>query len=125
MSELTTWKKVDNPLFKFIIFDIESRGDNSTLIQTSCQLNDNLGRSVVIDNFKFPNVSCVNSVTEPTAQGRVRYNRCVSVKRPCRNSTLEANIEASGPCSSCLSRRTSARSQHFHVMPRCMFLEYG
>lgn len=58
VSELTTGQKVDNPLFDFTVFNIESGADNTALVQSSVQFNDNLIGSVIIDNFKFPNVSC-------------------------------------------------------------------
>ena len=59
VSELTTRQKINDPLFDFTIFDIETRADHTTLVQSAGQFNDDLARPVIIDNFKFPNVSCV------------------------------------------------------------------
>lgn len=58
VSELTTRQKINDPLFDFTIFDIETRADHTTLVQSAGQFNDDLARPVIIDNFKFPNVSC-------------------------------------------------------------------
>ena len=58
VTELTTWQKIDNPLLKFSILDIESGTNNTTLVQSSCQFNDNLLGPVIIHNFEFPNVTC-------------------------------------------------------------------
>ena len=58
MTELTTRKKVDNPLFNFTIFDIKSRADDTALVQSAIQFDDNLISSVIINDFKFPNISC-------------------------------------------------------------------
>lgn len=58
VTKLTTRQKVDNPLFNFTIFNIKSGTDHTTFVQSARQFNNNLVGSVVVDNFKFPNVSC-------------------------------------------------------------------
>jgi len=57
VSELTRRKKVDNPLLNFVHRNIESRRDYTALVQSSVQFNNNLVRSVIVDDFEFPNVS--------------------------------------------------------------------
>lgn len=58
VTELTTGQQVDNPLFDFTVFDIESRRNDSALVETARQFNDNLARSVIVNNFEFTNVTC-------------------------------------------------------------------
>jgi hypothetical protein len=58
VSELTAGQQVNGPLLEFTVFDIESRGDDTALIETSSQFNDNLSSSVIVNNFEFTNVSC-------------------------------------------------------------------
>jgi len=57
VSELTTGKKVYNPLLDLATLDVEPRGDNTALVDPASKLNNDLSRPVVIDNLKFPNVS--------------------------------------------------------------------
>jgi hypothetical protein len=58
VSELTAGQQINGPLLEFTVFDIESRRDDTTLIETSSQFNDNLSSSVVVNNFEFTNVPC-------------------------------------------------------------------
>jgi hypothetical protein len=57
VSKLSGWQKVDNPLFNFTTFDIKTRRNDTALIKTSRQLNDNLVGTVIVNNFKFTNVT--------------------------------------------------------------------
>lgn len=113
VSELTRWQKIHNPLLNFTVFNIESRADNTTLVQSSCQFNDNLVRPVIIDDFEFPNVSC--SI-------RQRRNTMLDDEwlRECELTMLEMlsreTNKMSGPGSSCNSKRR-ARSQRSFVVP--------
>ncbi len=54
---MTTRQKVVDPLFDFIDLDGESWRNDTTLVQTAVQLNDNLSLSMIINNFKFLNIS--------------------------------------------------------------------
>jgi hypothetical protein len=58
VSELTAGQQINGPLLEFTVFDIESRRDDTALIETSSQFNDNLSSSVIVNNFEFTNVSC-------------------------------------------------------------------
>lgn len=64
VTELTTGQKVDNPLFDFGVLDIESRADDTTLVQSAIELDNNLICSVIINDFKFPNVSMLLHATK-------------------------------------------------------------
>jgi hypothetical protein len=57
MSELTRWEEVYNPLLNFIDANVESRRDNSALVETSIEFYNNFVGTVIIDNFEFTNVS--------------------------------------------------------------------
>ena len=73
-SELTGWEKLDDPLLKIGEADIESWGDDTSLVEAmkgirtwerksrhgilpAIQLDDNLSRSVVIDFLELSNVT--------------------------------------------------------------------
>ena len=57
VTELSGWQQVSSPLFNVTDLNVESWGDNTTLVQSTVQLNDNLTGSVVIDVFEFTNVT--------------------------------------------------------------------
>ena len=57
VTELSGWQQVSSPLFDIGNLNVESWRDNTTLVQSTVQLNDDLTRSVVIDVFKFTNVT--------------------------------------------------------------------
>jgi len=57
VSELTGWEKLDNPLLEICETDVVSWGDDTGLVETAVQLDDNLSGSVVVDLLKFANVS--------------------------------------------------------------------
>ena len=58
VAELTGREKVDDPLLNFVLGDIESGTDDAALVETSGQLNYDLAGSVIVDDLKFPDVSC-------------------------------------------------------------------
>jgi hypothetical protein len=56
-SELTRGQQVDHPLFNLFVIDIKPRRDDSTLVETTIELDDNLVGTVIVYNFEFSNVS--------------------------------------------------------------------
>lgn len=59
VTKLPGWQQVHDPFLNFVIWHVETRGNHTTLIETTIQLDDNLAGAVIIDNFEFANVSCV------------------------------------------------------------------
>ena len=57
MTELTAGKKVSAPHFNFVDLNIEARRDTTTLVETTNKINNNLTRTVIINNSDFTNVS--------------------------------------------------------------------
>jgi hypothetical protein len=57
VTELSGWQQVVGPSFNVTDLDVKSWGNNTTFVQSTIQLNNNLTRSVVIDVFKFTNVT--------------------------------------------------------------------
>ena len=57
MSKLSGRQEVDNPFLNFRELNVKSRTDNTALVDSAIQLNDNLVRTVIIDNFEFTNVT--------------------------------------------------------------------
>ena len=54
-EDITWYTKIRK--YYLVDADVESWGDDTTLVQTTVQFNDNLASSVVIDDFEFTNVS--------------------------------------------------------------------
>jgi len=57
VTELTRRKEVHNPVLDLANLDIESRANDSTLVQTPVELNYNLVSTMIVNNGKFSNVS--------------------------------------------------------------------
>ena len=76
-TELSSWQQVVSPLFNVGNLDVESWRDDTTLVQSTVQLNDNLTRSVVIDVLKLTNVTClyVSNRTNQCLKSRVKEEK--------------------------------------------------
>ena len=57
MTELTAGKKVSAPHFNFIDLNIKTGRDATTLVETTNKIDNNLTRTVIINNSDFTNVS--------------------------------------------------------------------
>jgi len=57
VTELTRWEKLDDPLLEITEADVVSWGDDTSLVESAVQLNDNLAGSVVIDLLELANVT--------------------------------------------------------------------
>lgn len=92
VTELTTGQQVDDPFLNFAVFDIEARADDTALVHTARQFNDNLVGSVIVDNFEFTNISWrekINVTDISTAKvTRERNKTFVSVMTLCVKLTL-------------------------------------
>ena len=56
-TKLSGWQQVCNPLFHVRQLDIEPRADDTTLVETTIKLDDNLSGAVIIHNLKLVNVA--------------------------------------------------------------------
>ena len=57
VTKLTRWQQVGDPLFNVVDSDVESWRNDTNLVQSTVQLNDNLTSSVVVNEFKVVNVT--------------------------------------------------------------------
>ena len=57
VTELSGGEDVAGPLLELAEGDVVSGGDDTALVETSREFNDNLVGPVVVDNFKFANVA--------------------------------------------------------------------
>jgi hypothetical protein len=57
VTKLTRRQQIDNPFFNFTVFNIKARRNYSTLVEPPIQLDDNLIRSVIINDLKLSNVT--------------------------------------------------------------------
>ncbi len=58
VSEETRGQQVLNPSLDLIEADIETRGDDSALVDAAVELDDNLARAAIVNNLELTNVSC-------------------------------------------------------------------
>lgn len=58
IAELTGGQQLDDPLLEVGQADVVAGGDDTGLVETAVQLNDNLARSVVVDLLELANVAC-------------------------------------------------------------------
>jgi len=56
-TELTGWQQVGDPLLHIIDLDIKTRADDTTLVKTTVELDDDLTGAMIIDNLEFTNVA--------------------------------------------------------------------
>ena len=57
VTKLSGWQQVFSPLFNVSNLDVESWGNDTTLVQSTVQLDNDLTGSVVVDVFEFTNVA--------------------------------------------------------------------
>lgn len=57
VAELTRGQQLDNPLLKILEGNVVARGNDTSLVETSIELNDNLAVAVVVDFLEFTNVT--------------------------------------------------------------------
>ena len=57
VAELTGGQQLDDPLLEVGETDVVSGGDDTSLVETAVQLNDNLARSVVVNLLELANVA--------------------------------------------------------------------
>lgn len=57
VAETTRGKQQVDPVFNLGDLDVETRGDNTSLVQAPIELYDNLSGAMIVDNLKFANVA--------------------------------------------------------------------
>ena len=57
VAELTGWKELDNPLLEVCETDVVAWGDDTGLVKTAVELDDDLAGAVVINLLELANVS--------------------------------------------------------------------
>ena len=57
LTELPGWQQIHNPLFDLTHSNVESGGDDTTLVQAAIKFDNDLLGAVVINDLKFTNVS--------------------------------------------------------------------
>lgn len=63
VSELTRRQKLDNPLLEITELNVVARRDDTSLVETAVELNDNLSAAVIVDFLEFANVACPKPVS--------------------------------------------------------------
>jgi len=64
ITELTRWQQLDDPLLEIGETDVVAGRDDTSLVETAIQLDDDLAGSVVIDFLEFANVTVLLHDTE-------------------------------------------------------------
>ena len=57
VSKLSGWKNLINELLEILKFEVESWGDNTTFVESSVKINNDLSVSGIIDDLEFTNVT--------------------------------------------------------------------
>ncbi|KAH3664110.1 hypothetical protein OGAPHI_004824 [Ogataea philodendri] len=57
VTELSSWQQVSSPSLDVVDLDVESWLDDTTLVESTVQLDNNLSGSVVVNVFEFSNVA--------------------------------------------------------------------
>jgi hypothetical protein len=57
VTELTSGQQVSGPLFELGELDVETGRDNTTLVDTTVELNNDLTGTVIINDFELTNVT--------------------------------------------------------------------
>ena len=57
VTELTSRQQVSGPLFELGELDVETGRDNTTLVDTTVKLNNDLTGTVIINDFELTNVT--------------------------------------------------------------------
>lgn len=57
VAELTRRQQLDNPLLEIAKLDVVARGDDTGLVKTAVELDDDLAVAVVIDLLELANVT--------------------------------------------------------------------
>ena len=63
-TELSGWQEVCGPLFHVSESNIESGGDHTTLVESACQVDNNLASTMIIDDLKLANVTMLHHYSE-------------------------------------------------------------
>lgn len=58
VTELTGRKELDNPLLHVLELDVVAGRDDTSLVETSVKLDDNLAVAVVVNLLELANVAC-------------------------------------------------------------------
>jgi hypothetical protein len=56
-AELTRWEEVVDPGFNVSLLDVEAGRNDTALVESSNQLDNNLAGAMVVNDFEFANVS--------------------------------------------------------------------
>ena len=57
LSELTRWQQLVHPLFHFSHLDAKTGRDDTTLVKSTIEMNDDFSIAMVIDDFELINVA--------------------------------------------------------------------
>lgn len=72
VTELTSGQQLDNPLLEIGQTDVVAGGDDTSLVETAVQLNDNLARAVVVNLLELANVAYIRSLVSKYVPTRPR-----------------------------------------------------
>lgn len=59
-TELTGGEEVGDPLLHIVELDIETRGDDTALVEATVELDNNLAGTMIVDDLELTNVAYPN-----------------------------------------------------------------
>lgn len=60
-TELTSWEELDNPLLEVVKTNVVTWGDDTSLVEATVELDDDLAGAVVIDLLELSDVTWIES----------------------------------------------------------------
>ena len=58
VAELTSRQQLDNPLLEVVKADVVAGGDDTSLVETAVELDNDLAGAVVVDLFELADEAC-------------------------------------------------------------------
>lgn len=57
VTKLTGWQQISGVRLEVVQLDVKARANHTALVQTAGEVDDDFARSMIIDNFKFTDVT--------------------------------------------------------------------
>ena len=91
-SKLSGWKDLINKLLEILKFEIESWGDNTTFVESSVKINDDLSVSSIIDDLEFTDVTVLLHASEELDDNLGDWSEHNLLTKGVRNQIKISNI---------------------------------
>jgi hypothetical protein len=105
LTERSSGQQQGDPVLNSVQGNVESRGDDTGLVQSAVELNDNLAASVVVDDFEFANVTYVRGRKVESVRGAAFGTRVKREERECASIVIQTGQQDPSTSSSGFTNR--------------------